>query len=62
MSSAMLPGDKMQVFAFDDDYSFGVLQALPHVLWYQAKAARLKKPRTSRARYSARCPGEFPQT
>jgi hypothetical protein len=42
MSSAALPGDKMQVFAFDDDYSFGVLQALPQVLWYQAKAARLK--------------------
>src|SRR5690606_11047641 len=26
----------------DDDYSFGILQAAPHLLWYQAKAARLK--------------------
>jgi hypothetical protein len=42
VSSDILPGDKLQVFAFDDDYSFGILQSLPHALWYQAKAARLK--------------------
>jgi hypothetical protein len=42
MSAAILPGDKMQVFAFDDDYSFGVLQSRPHLIWYQAKSARLK--------------------
>ncbi len=42
VSSDTLPGDKLQVFAFDDDYSFGVLQSRPHLLWYQAKAARLK--------------------
>lgn len=32
----------MQIFAVDDDYSFGVLQAIPHLAWYRAKAARLK--------------------
>ena len=42
MASSVLPGDKMQIFAFDDDYSFGILHSVPHVLWYEAKAARLK--------------------
>lgn len=42
VSSKILPGDKLQVFAFDDDYSFGILQSKPHLAWYQAKAARLK--------------------
>lgn len=42
MDADVLPGDKMQVFAFDDDYSFGVIQGAPHLLWYRAKAARLK--------------------
>ena len=42
VSSDILPGDKLQIFAFDDDYSFGILQSKPHLLWYQAKAARLK--------------------
>jgi len=42
MASTVLPGDKMQVFAFDDDYSFGIIQGAPHLAWYQAKAARLK--------------------
>ena len=42
VSSEILPGDKLQVFAFDDDYSIGILQSKPHLLWYQAKAARLK--------------------
>lgn len=42
MSSTVLPGDKLQVFAFDDDYSFGVIQSQLHLVWYQAKAARLR--------------------
>ena len=42
MSSRVLPGDKLQVFAFDDDYSFGIIQSQAHLVWYQAKAARLK--------------------
>jgi hypothetical protein len=42
VSKDVLAGDKLQTFAFDDDYSFGVLQAAPHLAWYAAKAARLK--------------------
>ena len=42
VSTTILPGDKLQTFAFDDDYSFGVISSLSHCMWYQAKAARLK--------------------
>ncbi len=42
MSTAIAPGDKLQIFAFDDDYSFGILQSSAHQYWYRAKAARLK--------------------
>jgi hypothetical protein len=35
-------GDKLQLFAFDDDYSFGILQSYAHCAWYKAKGARLK--------------------
>ena len=42
MDKRVLPGDKLQIFAFDDDYSFGILQGKAHLVWYQAKAARLK--------------------
>ena len=48
MSSAMLPGDKMQVFAFDDDYSFGILQSGVHWLWFITKCSKL----TERFRYT----------
>ncbi len=42
MQNTILPGDKLQVFAFDDDYSFGIIQGIAHQVWYKAKAARLK--------------------
>ena len=42
MDSEVLPGDKLQVFTFDDDYSFSILQSIAHLAWYRAKAARLK--------------------
>jgi len=42
------PGDSLQVFAFDDDYSFGILQALPHQQWFIAKSSKL----TERLRYT----------
>jgi MmeI, target recognition domain len=42
VSTEILPGDKRQTFAFDDDYSFGVIASLVQLVWYQAKAARLK--------------------
>lgn len=42
VGKSFLPGDKLQTFAFDDDYSFGIIQGGPHLAWYAAKAARLK--------------------
>lgn len=42
LSTTALPGDKLQLFAFSDDYSFALLNSCPHMAWYKAKAARLK--------------------
>lgn len=42
ISTVILPGDKLQLFAFVDDYSFGIIQSLPHCLWYKGKGSRLK--------------------
>ena len=42
ISTSILPGDKLQLFAFDDDYSFGVIQSSPHCFWYERRASRLK--------------------
>jgi len=51
LSSAICPSDLVQVFAFDDDYSFGILQSLAHFEWYR-KSSRLKVE--SDLRYSVR--------
>lgn len=32
----------LQVFAFDDDYSFGVLSSIAHWAWFMAKCSKLK--------------------
>ncbi|WP_198045283.1 DNA methyltransferase [Cupriavidus taiwanensis] len=42
VSTDLAHGDKLQLFAFDDDYSFGILQSHPHCLWYDTKGTRLK--------------------
>lgn len=36
------PGDALQVFLFDDDYSFGVLQSNIHWLWFVTKCSKMK--------------------
>ncbi len=36
------PGDAIQVFAFPDDYSFGILQSQAHWLWFTTKCSKLK--------------------
>ncbi len=36
------PGDALQTFAFDDDYSFGILQSDAHWQWFVAKCSKLK--------------------
>ena len=45
---AIRPGDAVQVFAFPDDYSFGILQAHAHWLWFITKCSKL----TERFRYT----------
>ncbi|MFH1870235.1 MAG: DNA methyltransferase [Pseudomonadota bacterium] len=47
-SSAVRPGDALQVFAFADDYSFGILQSSAHWQWFVAKCSKL----TERLRYT----------
>jgi hypothetical protein len=42
------PGDALQVFCFDDDYSFGILQSNTHWQWFVAKCSKL----TERFRYT----------
>lgn len=42
VSKAIRPGDALQTFGFDDDYSFGVLQSHAHWLWFVTKCSKLK--------------------
>ena len=49
ISSGIRPSNLIQVFGFDDDYSFGVLQSHAHWLWFITKCGKL----TERFRYSA---------
>jgi SAM-dependent methyltransferase len=50
VSTAILPDGKVQTFAFEDDYAYGVLQSLHHWKWFVAKCAKL----TERFSYSPR--------
>jgi hypothetical protein len=62
ISSRVCPSDLVQVFAFDDDYSFGVLQSSLHFEWFR-RSSRLKVE--SDTRYSVRAVFEtfpWPQT
>ena len=49
VSSAIRPSNLIQVFGFEDDYSFGILQSNAHWLWFTTKCGKL----TARFRYSA---------
>ncbi len=49
VSSSIRPSNLIQVFGFDDDYSFGVLQSHAHWLWFITKCGKL----TETFRYSA---------
>jgi hypothetical protein len=46
--SSVQPGDALQAFVLADDYSFGILQAAPHMQWFIAKSSKL----TERLRYT----------
>ena len=50
VSTEILPDGKIQTFAFDDDYSFGVICSGIHWDWFSAKCAKL----TERLSYSPR--------
>ena len=41
VSSAVRPADALQVFAFDDDYSFGILQSSFHTQWAEARGGSM---------------------
>ena len=42
VNSSTRPAASLQVFAFDDDYSFGILASSLHRLWFEARCSRLK--------------------
>lgn len=48
VSSSIRPDSSLTCFAFEDDYSFGILQSLPHIVWFIAKCSKL----TERLRYT----------
>ncbi len=48
LSSEFLPTNALKVFAFADDYSFGLLQSRVHWLWFVTKCSKL----TERFRYT----------
>lgn len=48
VGAGVKPSDALQVFAFDDDYSFGVLQSKVHIEWFMSKRSNMKSdPRYS---------------
>ena len=49
ISSSIHPNDALTVFAFDDDYSFGILQSTIHWEWFIARCSTL----TERYRYTS---------
>jgi hypothetical protein len=42
LSNGFLPTNALKVFAFQDDYSFGILQSSAHWLWFITKCSKLK--------------------
>jgi hypothetical protein len=48
VARSILPDNAIEVFAFPDDYSFGVLQSSAHWQWFVAKCSKL----TERFRYT----------
>jgi hypothetical protein len=49
LSSAFVPTNTLQMFAYDDDYSFGVLQSALHWAWTKACGGKV----TERIRYTS---------
>jgi len=43
VSKLVRPNDALQVFALDDDYSFGILQSSVHAEWFDSRCSTLKR-------------------
>lgn len=42
VSGEIRPNDALMVFAFEDDYSFGIINSIYHWLWFKEKCSTLK--------------------
>jgi hypothetical protein len=42
LDKAIWPADALQIFVFDDDYSYGILQSSQHWKWFVTKCAKMK--------------------
>jgi hypothetical protein len=42
LSTQFVPNNTLQVFAFEDDYSFGIIQSLAHWAWTKAKGGKVR--------------------
>jgi hypothetical protein len=49
LSSSFVPTNTLQVFAYEDDYSFGIMQSRPHWEWTKARGGKV----TERIRYTS---------
>ncbi len=56
LSPGIVPTDKVQLFAYNDDYSFGVIQSSLHWSWTQSIGGRMKQD----FRYSSKVWRTFP--
>lgn len=56
ISVDILPTDKVQLFSFSDDYSFGVIHSSLHWVWTKARGGRMKQD----YRYTAKVWNTFP--
>jgi len=56
LSTAFVPNNTLKLFAFDDDYSFGVMQSELHWAWTKAKGGKV----TERIEYTTAVWRTFP--
>jgi len=56
VSSAFVPSNTLQVFAYEDDYSFGLIQSGLHWVWVKARGGKV----TERIRYTSEVWRSFP--
>jgi SAM-dependent methyltransferase len=56
LSTRFVPTNTLQLFAYDDDYTFGIIQSSLHWEWAKAKGGRL----TDRIRYTSEVWKTFP--